>query len=141
MKREPTEPNGKDTPNTTPSVPKLAAPPPVIYRYVRPDTEPWPLVPPTDADSPAGAAKPCLDEPYALIGQVRICGRPGGQPPGPPGGHQTPNGSCSKHPRHARLEVRGRYRPRENPMTYADTLLPEFAQEMANTRKVLQRIP
>jgi uncharacterized damage-inducible protein DinB len=26
-------------------------------------------------------------------------------------------------------------------MTYAETLLPEFAQEMANTRKVLERIP
>src|SRR6476620_2400039 len=26
-------------------------------------------------------------------------------------------------------------------MTYAETLLPEFDQEMANTRKVLERIP
>jgi uncharacterized damage-inducible protein DinB len=29
----------------------------------------------------------------------------------------------------------------ENPMTYAETILPEFDQEMANTRKVLERIP
>ena len=26
-------------------------------------------------------------------------------------------------------------------MTYAETILPEFDQEMANTRKVLERIP
>ena len=26
-------------------------------------------------------------------------------------------------------------------MTYAETVLPEFDQEMANTRKVLERIP
>ena len=26
-------------------------------------------------------------------------------------------------------------------MSYAETLLPEFDQEMANTRKVLERIP
>ena len=26
-------------------------------------------------------------------------------------------------------------------MTYAETLLPEFDQEMANTRKVLERLP
>src|SRR4051794_10419217 len=30
---------------------------------------------------------------------------------------------------------------RENPMSYADTILPEFDHEMANTRKVLERIP
>jgi uncharacterized damage-inducible protein DinB len=29
----------------------------------------------------------------------------------------------------------------ENPMTYAETILPEFDHEMANTRKVLERIP
>jgi uncharacterized damage-inducible protein DinB len=29
----------------------------------------------------------------------------------------------------------------ENPMSYAETILPEFDQEMANTRKVLERIP
>jgi uncharacterized damage-inducible protein DinB len=29
----------------------------------------------------------------------------------------------------------------ENPMSYAQTILPEFDQEMANTRKVLDRIP
>jgi hypothetical protein len=26
-------------------------------------------------------------------------------------------------------------------MTYAETILPEFDQEMANTRKVLERLP
>ena len=31
--------------------------------------------------------------------------------------------------------------PRENPMNYAETLLPEFDQEMVNTRKLLERIP
>jgi hypothetical protein len=29
----------------------------------------------------------------------------------------------------------------ENPMSYAEMILPEFDQEMANTRKVLERIP
>src|SRR5215831_17592720 len=31
--------------------------------------------------------------------------------------------------------------PVRPPMSYAETLLPEFDQEMANTRKVLERIP
>src|SRR5947209_15882910 len=31
--------------------------------------------------------------------------------------------------------------PRRNPMSYAESLLSEFDQEMANTRKVLERIP
>src|SRR5262249_51542676 len=30
---------------------------------------------------------------------------------------------------------------REKPMTYAESLLPEFDHEMANTSKVLERIP
>jgi uncharacterized damage-inducible protein DinB len=30
---------------------------------------------------------------------------------------------------------------KENAMSYADTILPEFDQEMASTRKVLERIP
>src|ERR1700729_816181 len=30
---------------------------------------------------------------------------------------------------------------KENPMKYAETILPEFDQEMASTRKVLERIP
>ena len=33
------------------------------------------------------SVKPWLDEPYALVGQVRICGRPRGQPLGRPGGY------------------------------------------------------
>jgi uncharacterized damage-inducible protein DinB len=31
--------------------------------------------------------------------------------------------------------------PEENSMTYAETILPEFEQEMASTRKVLDRVP
>ena len=31
--------------------------------------------------------------------------------------------------------------PEEHPMSYADTILPEFDHEMANTRKVLERVP
>jgi uncharacterized damage-inducible protein DinB len=31
--------------------------------------------------------------------------------------------------------------PRNDAMAYADALLPEFDQEMANTRKVLERVP
>jgi uncharacterized damage-inducible protein DinB len=30
---------------------------------------------------------------------------------------------------------------KENPMSYAQSILPEFDQEMANTRKVLERVP
>src|SRR5260370_39618710 len=41
----------------------------------------------------------------------------------------------------AQMDRRGRHFPEENPMTYAESILSEFDQEMASTRKVLERVP
>lgn len=43
---------------------------------------------------PYEGSKVMSEEPYALIGHVRVCGGPGGQPPGLPGTGSAKNGAC-----------------------------------------------
>src|SRR5262249_2868009 len=81
-------------------------------------------------------------EPQARGARNSEAGRPGRGRPARnycTGVDKMPMPRCN--PRRERRQRQDQTCFRENPMSYSETLLPEFDHEMSNTRKVLERIP